>query len=361
MPAFVQRSSAKWWAIAGVFACALLPPIPAASQPPPASVYLARCDVDNEIAVSDQDQASAAALDFARDLTSGRADQAYAALSAELQSQFSKEDMDKSAALAKSRNASDNIKINHIYKISVVMNSKNNLILCNSPRSADASVILSMRPEKEQYYVEIIARGPSNNWSLFIWLSPESGSLKLLGYSMNIEDISGKTSLDLENVADMQLLRGHYLNTALLYQAAEFVAQRGPNAIPTWKTDLDEQVKKFSWPEGLTGPSPRLWPVGETKIPILGLSILGLGGKLEFLVHRKPEAWPSDSEIDIENRNLISNIIKYYPELSDIFEAVIISAASPDDKTAFSSVYVFGTGFIEPHAGGGLSLQYYTH
>jgi hypothetical protein len=218
-------------------------------------------------------------------------------------------------------------------------------MVCGRTMDDPDSLTVSMRPIPRQFHVEIAANSINNGWSIFIWLIPEDGTLKALSFSFNSAAISGKTSRDLQRLAQEQSAQGHAFNAAFLYQAAESTSSRGPNALPAWKQDLDKEIKAFAVPKDLAGPPPHMWHVGDQMFDIQGRGVMGIGGDLDLILDRRLATWTDNAAADGDNKNFVSALVKAYPEFGDGFKAIIARAHKPDGTGGFTTVYEFGKGF----------------
>lgn len=213
------------------------------------------------------------------------------------------------------------------------------------------AVELSMAAIPQQFHVEVAAHTINNDWSIFVWLIPDGGALRALSVHFDAAAISGRTSPDLRKLALEQVARGHSVNAALLYRAAEGVAGRGPNAVPIWKHDLDREVSGLQMPLELSGGFAGTWRLANRIFSANDIGVLGVGGDLNLMIVRHTDRWPDDASVDTDNRSFVTTILKDHAELADTFRAIIVRAMKPDGSGGFGTVYEFGKGF-GPHPAG---------
>ena len=337
-----MRSACLAW----MLAASLAAPVKATAVPlASASIFRALCKVDAEISTADRSQPEAVALKLVQDLAGGRPTAVFEALSDEARLSTPEDRLAALAKMAGSAAPFSEIRVAHTYMINV-SGGRNPLrpMACGKTLRDPDGVILSIRALPLQFHVEVTAHTKNNDWSGFVWLAPQPEGLKVLAFNLAPSALSGRSALDLRELARRQTSRGHAFNAGLLYMAAEAMAGRGPNAAPAWKPDLDHEAATFAWPKEMTGPPPRLWSLDGQTYSIQNAYAIGLGGELDLMIERRPAEWPSDAAVDADSRRLILALVKAHPEMAESFPGIVVRAFNPDGQHGFATVFTFAKG-----------------
>jgi hypothetical protein len=322
--------------LAGAAFLLCFPQITFAQLPPfNVSAYRFVCSVDDEIPRSDRSDAEKAAMAVAQEAMIGNPDQTYALMAKETQTTISPENIAKLTTAIKASGPFQNVHVAHSYFIEVTGGGdKLPPTDCYKTSGGPERATISMRPLPRQFHVEVAAHTANNDWSMFIWLIPEGDGLKVLSFSFNTSAISGRTSEDFLRLAREQNARGHTYNTAFLFQAAEELSSRGPNAMPFWKPELDKEVKAIIPPKDFTGQPPFLWHVGNQIFALRNGGVMGVGGNLYLVFDRRLENWGDNASADADNRAFVDAAVKAYPEFGESFQGIVARAYKPDGNAA---------------------------
>ncbi len=317
-----------------------------ASLAQPVPRYVSLCKVDAEISDADRKPVEAAALAVAQAMLKGDGDAVFRGMTKAAQSSAKPTDLAQYASFAARSGPYQAVQVAHTYQIDV-KGGRDPLpkMICGRSLTDPDAVALSMAAIPRQFHVEIKAHTINNDWSMFLWLVPEQGELKVLALNLNASAISGRTAPDLHKLAVAQSARGHAVNAALLYRAAEGVAGRGPNAAPMWKRDLDRDASGLRLPPEFRTGSAGGWRFEGEAFGANDVGVLGVGGDLDIMIVRHPHPWTDTASIDVDNRAFVTGLLRSHPELADGFGAIVVRAMKPDGSGGFGTVYVFGKGF----------------
>ena len=310
------------------------------------SAYKTYCTVDKDNPAADRTNPERVALALVRNMTDGFFDGVYRAMSQEARAAYSLEDIAKFGQTIKTMGPYQDIRAAHTYFIELEGSGPSPLpVICGTSLLDPDRVTLSVKAVPKQFYVEVTARSRNNDWSSFIWLEPEAGTLKVRSISFNQSAISGRTSRDLHALAVAQGAHGNALAAALLYRAAVGTAERGPNASPIWKQDLDKELAAYRWPSELAGPPPHRWKLDGRIFDVENADIIGIEGAMTLIFDRQLDTWPGDEGADADNRKFITPLVQAHPEFGESFKAIIAKAHKPDRSGGFSTAYEFAKGF----------------
>jgi hypothetical protein len=302
----------------------------------------ASCAVDAEIPQAIRNAAEGAALGLFGRVVAGDTAGAHDALSDEAQSVIPRDSFDQTVRTAHQLGPFDTGMVRHAYLIEASGPGPLPKMGCGkSPKDPD-HVELSMRALPQQVHVQIVAHTPGNDWSVFVWLVPQQQSWKALSIDFALSSLGGRTSRDLQRLAREQSGRGHPLNAALLYQAAEGVSDRGPNAVFDWKKGLDQDVRSFSEPAEFTGDGPYGWSLGGKTYQVEAAYLTVSQEGLAVVLNRRLDPWPGEAAADADNRDFGDALLKLHPEFYDGFTAVIVKAIKPDDTVGLTSSFELG-------------------
>jgi hypothetical protein len=335
-------------ALAAALLC--LTPVAHGQLPPSVSAYgyVWVCRVDDEIPQADRSQAEKVAMDLAQDAMGGNPEEAYTLMAKEAQAKASLENVTKLTSAIKASGPFQNAHVAHSYFIELTGGGdKLPLTDCYKTSDGPERVTVPIRSLPRQFHVEVVAHTINNDWTMFIWLIPEGDSLKALAFTFNTSAISGRTSEDLLRLAREQNAKGHTYNAAFLLQAAEGISSRGPNAMPFWKTGLDNEAKSFVPPKEFTGKPPYQWHIGDQVFELQSGGLIGVGGNLNLVFDRKLMSWSDNAAADADNKAFVNAVVKAYPEFSESFRAIIAKAEKPDGTGGFTTVYEFDKGFSQ--------------
>jgi hypothetical protein len=322
----------------------------AVAAPLSASVYAASCRVDGEIPNAERATADTAALSLVQNLLAGNSTAAFAQMTQPAQAATTASGLSSIEQYLKIGVPYQDVRVAHTYLIGITRVGSGAVppLHCGKSLNDPEAVILSVAPVPLQFDVEVTAHSRNNDWSAFVTLVPDKSGWKAASFHIAPSAMSGRSARDLGQLARAQLAKGHKLSAGLLYRAAQGLADRGPNAAPVWKQDLNREAAASALPAELQGGPPFRWRMGDQIFDVANASIIGIGGAFSLMIERRTTSWPDNATADRDARSLTTAIVKAHPELSDVFAGVIVRFYKPDGSGGFGTVYEFGKGFDGP-------------
>jgi hypothetical protein len=316
----------------------------AAAESRPSTTNPVLCIADSRINERHRKSLNEYAVTFAEELTNGNSDKIYHSFLSQAQSTISEDGNSKFVSFIHTMAPYSNIHVTHSYELDLSrISNPPHVILCGN--AAEDGVFVKMLPMEKQIHIEVAVHTINGDWSIFVSLVPRDNSFQVLAYSFSPSAISGRTARDLSRLAREQISRGHAINAALLYRAAESISSRGQNIMPNWKTDLDKEVSAFRAPNELNGDPPYRWHLGDRDVALQNVGVIGIGGNLNLMFSRNMDNWVNDQAVDSDNKHFITEIMKYHPELSDSFKSIIVQAHKVGGTAVLGTVYEYGKGF----------------
>jgi hypothetical protein len=311
-----------------------------------ASLFVVRCRTDDEIPVGDRQAAEVVAMDLARAILNGDAVLARSLMTFEAQAATPPDQLDGILRFVKALAPYTDLRVEHDYQIDISKLGTGPLPKTHCGKDQDA-LMLSVFPGSHQMDVAISAKTNNNSWSLFMVLAPDDGGWKALSFHVDAKSASGRSSIDLQRMAEAQAKAGHKLNAALLYSAAVGLADRGPNATPVWRAELDREYADLALPSALKHTAPFGWNGSDPALGAATVKVTGIGGGFGLIFQRYPAVWVDDATADRESRAFATSVVSGNPELREVFAAVIVQAMHPDGSGWFGTVYEFDKGFLD--------------
>ena len=307
-----------------------------------AGSWKAACSMDGELPAATRERAEAAALGLFRSVVAGDTTGARDALSSEAQSAIPQAAFDQTVQAAHHLGPFDPGKVQHVYLIAASGPEPLPKMGCGKSARDPDHVELSMRALPQQVHVQISAHSSAADWSVFVWLVPQGDAWKALSIDFALSSLGGRSSRDLQRLAEEQSGRGHTVNAALLYKAAQGVSDRGPNAVFDWKKALDQEFQSFTKPAEFAGEGPYAWVLGGKTYSIEAAYLAVSPPGLAIVLNRRFGNWPGEAAADLDNKEFGNALLQLHPELFDGFTAVIVNAIKVDDTVGLTSTFRLG-------------------
>jgi hypothetical protein len=304
--------------------------------------WKADCSMDGELPAATRDRAEAAALGLFRSVVAGDTAGAHGALSSEAQSAIPRDTFDQTVQSAHQLGPFDAGVVQHVYLIGASGPEPLPKMGCGKSARDPDHVELSMHALPQQVHVQISAHSSGADWSVFVWLVPQGDSWKAVSIDFALSSLGGRSSRDLQRLAEEQSGRGHPVNAALLYKAAQGVSDRGPNAVFDWKKALDQEFQSFTKPVEFEGEGPYAWALGAKTYPIEAAYLTVSPPGLAVVLNRRFDRWPGEAAADLDNKEFGDALLKLHPELYDGFTAVVVNAIKADDTVGLTSTFRLG-------------------
>lgn len=307
------------------------------------------CQVDKEIKAASSAEPQRIALAAVTALLSGDQAGVDAALTPAAKAGLGEGGVDRLVRSVATQAPYTDIRLAHTYRIEV-RNGTDPLppMICGKSLADPDAVMLTMRALPEQYHVEVTARSRNNEWSVFVFLTPEGSAWKVQAFELHVAGISGRSSRELNKLALEQKGRGHDLSAFLLMKAAVSTADRGASARPVWKQELESALSALPAPPEMAGEAPYAWTFDGRTYRIGTLGVVGIGPNLVLMIYRFADTWSGNAAADTESRAMIEALVKAHPELKESFPAIVVRALKPDQSGGWATAYEFAKGFGQP-------------
>jgi hypothetical protein len=149
----------------------------------------------------------------------------------------------------------------------------------------------------------------------------------------------GKTAADLWQMGRAQGALHHDFNAALLYGAADSLAERGPDFELAIRPQIRSEIAQLKPPHALQGKNSLTWHLGNQTYKILAVGPVGIKDKLYLMIDWQAASWQDDQEIESRNRRLMNDFARIFPEYAAVFAGVIMSAVEKDGGRGYRSFY----------------------
>ena len=150
--------------------------------------------------------------------------------------------------------------------------------------------------------------------------------------------ILGKSASDYWAQAREQRRVGHMFNAAMFYTAADGLAFKGPNFQPGIWREIRAEAKNLSVPPELMGALPHLWKFGTDLYRVLQVQPYFGDGETDLAVRVEVPSVSDPKATDDLNYGLIRHLTDAYPELLDLFQAIVVQAEEPGGVRSYRTV-----------------------
>lgn len=309
-----------------------------------ASAQTMTCRVDKDISGSARAAPEKAALGFVTALLTGKAAEVDAALTPEAKAAAG--DLDRLIKSVATQAPYAEVRAAHTYLIEGTGGPDPlPAMICGKSVTDPEAVLLARRAIPQQAHVEVTARSRDNDWSVFVYLAPQGGAWKVLSFDLHVASLAGRSARELQRLAQEQQAKGHGLTATLLLKAAISAADRGANARPVLKMDLERALKAMETPPAIAGDPPWPWLMDGRTYHVGSIGVVGQGRDLVLLIYRFTERWQGAAAADAESRDMISSLVNLHPELKEAFPAIVVRALKPDQSGGWATAYEFAKGF----------------
>jgi hypothetical protein len=212
-------------------------------------------------------------------------------------------------------------------------------VVCgNDPTKPDGWVSLKIINVPAQAHVDLSADAPNNQLSLTVWLVEEQGVWRVLSFSFHVATLADKGAIELWENARDQSLRGHKLNSVLLYGAAAELADRGPNFQLGIQPKILQDMSRFVKPPEIQGLPPYLWENNNVTWKVLNVGLIAISGRIYVLVSHEVAHWQNDDQVNGWNKALLTYFKTRFPEYSEEFAGLVVSAYERGTNRGYRTV-----------------------
>ncbi len=226
----------------------------------------------------------------------------------------------------------------HAYAVSRVEAGHDGRVVCTPPGAGQDVVRVTVTPAARQAHLLIDVAGAGNTWTFVVWLIGDR-YWEVQNVYLGMTRMIGRSAADLWHAARAQAKRRHGFNAALLYAAADSLAERGPDLELGFRPEMRREIARLKPPRALQGKPTPTWHLGNKIYTILAVGPVGIQGRLYLMVNWQAAPWHDDKEIEARNRELYAGFARVFPEYAEIFAGLIVSAVETGGDRGYRSFY----------------------
>jgi hypothetical protein len=337
MRIFTLRCAAMSCLAAGILAS--IPRAVSAQSTPPLPQPAKTCLVDNAIPGDQRAAIEATGMGFVRAILDGRADDAYATFTTAMKSQLPAEQFAQMVAGArKSYQAVQGLHASHVYLVTDPAGGADKTVTCGAVGLPEEYVSVAVEPVALQAHLLIEGDIAGNNFTFVLWLIHDQ-DWQVQNIYLGMTAMIGKSAADLWRMGRQQNQRHHSFDAALLYGAADNLAERGPDLELAIRPQLRAEMAKLEPPRALQGKTTLTWHLGDRTYTILAVGPVGIRQKLYLMINWQTTSWKDDQEVEARSKRLMTDFARVFPEYADVFAGVIMSAVEKESGRGYRSYY----------------------
>jgi hypothetical protein len=322
-----------------IAATALIGPVSFGSPVQTIQPFTASCGTDDEIPAKDRAPDEHWAILCVKSALESHPDTAYSVLTSEAKTNFTS---DKFVAMFRQSIQPmapfNDLHVAHTYFAKVSGGTQPQQVICGIISSPKTWVAVSAKPGLTQAHVIVEAETLNNTWAFVLWLMADEGIWRIQYVQAVPTAIVGRSSENLQNMADVEKKKNHIFNAYILYATAMQLAARGPFFQLGIQPEIQKDLSALQAPRELQGRPPFTWQFGQTSFKVLNVGALGISKKIYLQVDQELESWVSDKDADERNHELISAFAKAYPEYKDAFSGLVVRAHERGGTRGFGTV-----------------------
>jgi hypothetical protein len=299
----------------------------------------AACRIDDQIPGSERAAIEATGLGFVNAVLAGKADAAYAGFTADTKAHMPAASFAQMVTGA--RQAFQGVRglhVGHDYLVAGADKATDKKIICGDPRQPEQSVKLAVEPVPLQAHLLIEGGTTGDGFTFVLWLVHGQG-WQVQNLYLGMSTMIGKSAADLWHMARGEAQRRHGFNAALLYAAANNLAERGGDFELGFRAQMLEEIAELKPPAALQGTSSLTWHLGGKAYKILAVGPVGAREKLYLMVNWQTTSWKDDQEAEARNRRLMTDFARVFPEYADVFAGVFLSEVARETGRGYRSFY----------------------
>jgi hypothetical protein len=230
------------------------------------------------------------------------------------------------------------LRVAHTYIATVTGGSQEQRTVCGNLSSPENWVAVNVKPGPSNAHVIVEGETVNNTMAFVLWLIPEQGAWHIQHVQYAVDQMVGKSALDLRKTAETENEKGHSFNAFILYTAALQLAERGPFFQLGIRPDIEKEIGELKRPGSLQGQLPYTWAFGKSTFKVLNVGPIGLSGRVYLVIDHEIEPWAEDKEADRRNRDLIKGFSVAYPEYKDVFAGLVVRAHERGGRRGYGTV-----------------------
>jgi hypothetical protein len=298
------------------------------------------CSIDDHIPAERRAAIEAAGLSFVNAVLAGKPDQAYASLTADTKAHMPADSFAQMVAGARqSFQGVQGLHVGHAYLVTGADQGMTKRVTCGDTRRPEQFVTVEVQPVPLQAHLLIEGGTIGDSFTFVLWLvhAPEAWEVQNLYLGMSA--MTSKSAADLWHLARAEADRHHGFNAALLYAAANNLAERGNDFELGFRPEMQAEIARLKPPAALQGTSALIWHLGGKAYRILAVGPVGAREKLYLMINWQATSWQSDQEAEARNRALVTDFARAFPEYADVFAGVILSEVERETGRGYRSFY----------------------
>jgi hypothetical protein len=337
MRIFTCRRASMSCLAAGILA-SLVSAVSAQSTPPTPQPPKG-CLVDNAIPGDQRAAIDATGLGFVHAILEGRADDAYGTFTTAMKSQLPAEQFTQMVAGArKSYEAVQGLHVAHAYLVTDPTGGPDKTVTCGAVGLPEEYVTVAVEPAALQAHLLIEGDIAGNSFTFVLWLI-HGQDWQVQNLYLGMTQMIGKSAADLWQMGRQQNERHHSFDAALLYGAADNLAERGPDLELAIRPPLRAEMAKLKPPRALQGKTTLTWHLGDKTYTILAVGPVGVRQQLYLMINWQTTGWKDDQEVEARSKRLMTDFARVFPEYAEVFAGVIMSAVEKESGRGYRSFY----------------------
>jgi hypothetical protein len=309
------------------------------SPPQAIQPFTSTCGTDDEIPAKERAAADQAAMQFVQDALGPDPATAYALFTPDAKMNLT---LEKFVTMFKQSVQPmapfKNLHVAHTYLAKVPGGTQAQQVICGIISSPKTWVAVTAKPGPTQAHVILEAETLNNSWVFVLWLIPNEEAWLVQYVQALPSGMVGRSSEDLQNMAEAEKQKNHIFNAYILYAAAGQLAARGPFFQLGILPEIQENLSALRVPRELKGPPPFTWQFGQASFKVLNVGALGVNKKIYLKIDQELQPWAADKDADDKNHELISAFAKAFPEYKDVFSGLVVRAHEHGGPRGFGTV-----------------------
>jgi hypothetical protein len=301
--------------------------------------FTANCGTDDEIPAKDRAAADQAAMQFVKDALGPDPAMAYSLFTPDAKTNLTSE---KFVAMFKQSIQPmapfNNLHVAHTYFAKVSGGTQAQQVICGIISSPKTWVAVTAKPGPTQAHVVVEGETLNNSWVFVLWLIPTEGSWQVQYVQALPSALVGRSSGDLQDMAEAEKKKNHIFNAYILYATANQLVARGPFFQLGILPEIQQNLSALQVPRELKGRPPFTWQFGQASFKVLNVGALGVNKKIYLKIDQELESWAADKDADDKNHELISAFAKAFPEYTDVFSGLVVRAHERAGPRGFGTV-----------------------
>ena len=298
------------------------------------------CTIDDQIPAERRAAIEAAGLSFVNAVLAGKPEAAYASFTADTKAHMTADSFAQMVAGARqSFRGVQGLHVGHAYLVTGADQRAAKLVTCGDTRRPEQLVTVEVQPVPLQAHLLIEGGTIGDSYTFVHWLIHASEGWQVQNLYLGMSAMTGRSAADLWHMARAEAGRHHNFNAALLYAAANNLAERGNDFELGFRPEMQAEIGRLKPPAALQGTNALTWHLGGKSYRILAVGPVGAREKLYLMVNWQTTSWQSDQEAEARNRTLMTDFARAFPEYADVFAGVILSEVERETGRGYRSFY----------------------